>query len=573
MLFIPNHAISEKASKKNAAIFFVLFYILTFAWLATLTQGLPASDIDDWDKIIMSQDISWSEFGKSFLTPWSQSLYWVGQSDRYDEVHYKRIVLPMLLKFSQQFFGPNPFAMYLLTKAVFFAGCVALVFWMLSHVVPWLYAVLGALIFLFVPAHYSHVLWIADTVTLCYFFLFLGIGIFYSIQKNILERGSNGKFQGLLLALFAAGWIGIRAKEPMLVLPLVVFLYSLVQFRRWRQAPMKFLAVNAAMALVAFQIIPVTHLSGGALPAIHFNFGTIGRLLFRNYDCGYDNEATSAFFSWAHVFPVSVARTLGFFALWAVIISLGLLGWRKWIRKETGMVRFWSHPLIQLSGIWFLAELPFLGMFQPDPRYFSGTMAPIIILIARLIYCAMTGSATWVRRVFFVVWMLALGFNVYENVQNTLSLRIMIGRRMNYFLESARIILQDLRGKKTDNDQDVGRFYCSLSSGDPEFKKIKDHIYYVGLDYDFGNKAIKGEISWDDFNSKARLGYCYYAAFEPPFVEELPRIRLVGTVDGMNRASLLERMMFSKKKKKRPAVLKLYKFDGFDAEFSAHVPK
>lgn len=313
-----------------------------------------------------------------FFRPWSLAPQWDGQTEACDGIHSKRLLLPIMLKLSQRFFGTDPFPMYFLTKGLFFSGCVAIVFLLLIQVVPMLYAILGSLVFLLVPAHYSHVLWIADTVTMCYFFLFLGIGLFYALQKNILGRGSNKQFAWLLLSLFVTGWIGIKTKEPMLVLAIIVWIFSLLQFRTWKFATAKLLLLNASMVLVAFQIVPITNLSAGSVPSLQFKWDTLLRLLFQNHDCGYENETVSALFSWGHVFPISVARTLGFFALWAMIISIGHLAWQRWIRKERAIVQFWDHALVKICSVWLFAELPFLGMFQPDPRYFSGTMAPII---------------------------------------------------------------------------------------------------------------------------------------------------------------------------------------------------
>lgn len=547
-------------SAKSICLIASLFFCLTLAWTVLLFQGLPASDIDDWDKIIMAQETPWSSFASSFLTPWSQSHNWVGQTDRYDEVRYKRIVLPMMLKLSQQGFGLNAFAMYFLTKALFFAGCVAIVFLLLAQVVPLFYAMLGTIIFLFVPSHYSHVLWIADTVTLCYFFLFLGIGVFYALQKNILERGSNRQFQGLLIALFAIGWVGIKAKEPMLVLPMIVFLYSLICFRIWKQAPLKFLTLNAAMALVAFQIIPVMYLNNDMLPTIHFNFGTIGRLLFRNYECGYDNELVPAFFSWDHVFPVSIARTLGFFMLWTIIITWAIFLWRRHIAKDKGVLFFWSHSLIRICGIWFLAELPFLGMFQPDPRYYSGTMAPIIIMIARLCYCATKGKEKSFGRGLLLLWIFSVGFNLYENAQNSLSVRIMLGRKLHYFLETSRIILSDITGGKKVDALEQGKFYCSLPDYRDRPGAITNHLYYAhGLSYDSWNKAPLGQDSLESFELQSKKGYKYYVTMKELDLSGKPAIKQIGSVDGINRDSVLERLLF-KKKKKRPAVLHVLKY-------------
>lgn len=393
-----------------------------------LFQGLPAADLDDWDKIILARETPWSRFASSFLTPWSQSQHWVGQTDRYDEVRYKRIVLPMLLKFSQGFFGTDFFAMYFLTKGIFFAGTVALMFLLLSQAVPWFFALAGTLCFLFVPAHYSHALWIADSATVSYAFLFLGIFLLRAVHKNITGGGSRFRFACLLAGIFATGWTGIRAKELALVLPLVVFLFSLLNFKQWKTAPGRYALLNLVMAFVAFQIVPVTRLALGSMPGLQFKWETIGRLLFLNYECGYDNETRSAFFSWEHVFPVSVARTLGFFLLWSIVLAFILLLWRV-IRRDKTAQPFWKNEMTRIAGLWLLVEVPFLGMFQPDPRYFSGTLAPVLILTARLFYCALRGARRPVFWGLLTTLFFAAGFNLYENVQNALSVRLMIGKK------------------------------------------------------------------------------------------------------------------------------------------------
>lgn len=550
--------VGSKATAKISLVAWLVFGGALF-WSVILFQGMPASDIDDWDKIIMSRDVSWKDFSTSFFTPWSKSHNWVGQTDRNDEVRYKRIVLPMLLKLSQQCFGLNFFAMYFLTKGIFFAGCVTMVFLLLAQVVPLLYAISGTLVFLFVPAHYSHVLWIADTATLCYFFLFLGIWMLYAIQKNILEQGSNRQFCWLLFALLVIGWIGIRAKEPMLVLPLVVFLYSLAHFRRWKQSPVKFLALNAAMAVVAFQIIPVTHLGGGSLPSINFSLTTIGRLLFRNYACGYDNETVSAFFSWDHVFPVSVARTLGFFTLWSGALAWGTLFFRKYMLKDRGGVPFWGHPLIQTCGFWLLAEIPFLGMFQPDPRYFSGTMAPVIILCVRLFYCAIRGMSRFFRWGLIAFTLLGVGFNIYENAQNSLSVRIMIGRKLNYFWEASRIILEDMTGGKITDPLKLGKFYCSLSAYRDQPGAIKNQLFYAaGINYEGWNKVPLGRGSLEEFLVQSNKGHPYYITNNAFDLSGNLEIKQIGSIDGINHGSLLEQCLF-KKKKKQPPILRILK--------------
>jgi len=536
-----------------------LVFLCVLGWGALLFQGLPASDLDDWDKILLARETPWSEFTGSFLTPWSQSHNWIGQTDRYDEVHYKRIVLPMLLKLSQQWFGVNYFAMYLLTKAFFFAGCMAIVFILLTQAVPLSYALLGTITFLFVPIHYSHVFWIADSATIGYFFFFLGILLLSMLIRSPFDKQARGRFWALLAGLFVTGWVGIKTKEMMLVLSLIVFVYSLLNFKQWKTAPARWALLNLAMFVMAFQIIPITHLNSGSTQGFHFNFNTLFRLLFLNYDCGYENEVRSAFVSWDHVFPVSIARTLGIFMLWTTVFAFVFYLWRRWFKRDAGLIRFLANPVIVVCAIWCLIELPFLGMLQPDPRYFSGIMAPILILLVRLFYCVLKGASQNARIVFGILLAVSFGFNIFENAQNCISLRLMVGKKMNRFSETARRILEDVRGTKISDDLTVGKAYCSICGDTAGGETIRDLTYYVDLGFEAWNKVPLAKDNFQDFLEKAKLGYRYYATFNKLEPVEFPEIKLIGLVDGINHSSLLEQAVYAKKKK-RPTVLKIFKY-------------
>ncbi|OQA51297.1 MAG: hypothetical protein BWY44_01143 [Candidatus Omnitrophica bacterium ADurb.Bin292] len=535
-----------------------IIFFLVCAWTIFLVQALPAGDLDDWDKIILSREMPWGQFAKSFFTPWSQSHNWVGQTDRDDEVYYKRIAMPMLLKLSQQWFGLSSFGFYVTTKLLFFAGSVTVVFLLMAQVVPLLFAILGALVFLFVPAHYSHALWIADPATIAYFFLFLGLLLFSIIIRQPLEAQPPRRFWTFLGGMFIAGWFGIRTKELLLVLPLTVFLYSMLNFRYWKLNPIRWLALNVAMAVIAFQIVPILHLTTSGASALQFNPSTLLRMLFFNYECGYDNEVRSAFFSFAHVFPVSIARTLGIFLLWAGGISTVVYIWRRWIKPDGSMRRFLASPVITVSVIWFLVELPFFTMFQPDPRYFSGTMAPLVVLMARLFYCVLSGKRNWYKILLAGLLVGGLSFNIVENIQHSISLRIMIGKRMNYFWNTAAYILADLKNISNPERLDVANFYAPINCSRSGMDTIDDHIYYVDLGFDMWNKIPSEKDTIVDFREKAGKGFIYYATFKELDLANFPDISLVSIVDGRNHSSVFEKVVFAKKKK-RPALLRVYK--------------
>src|SRR3989338_5270349 len=556
----PEHPPIVQKSLNRTFVVTGLVFCFVLAWCVLLFQGLPASDIDDWYRVLMARQVNWNTYASSFFKPWSLSLDWAGQTDALDAIHTKRILNPIVLKFSQQVFGLNSFAMYFLAKGLFFAGCVSVVFLLLVQVVPLLFAVSGMIVFLFVPAHYIHVLWIADGGTMCYFFLFLGVLIVSAVQKNILELGPRKQYACLLLTLFITGWMGIKAKESMLVLPLVVFLYSLFCFRSWKVAPLKFILLNITMLIVAFQIVPITNLNAAAVPSLNFNFETIGRLFFRNYDCGYDNETVSAFFSLEHVWPVSVARTICFFILWTTVISSVFLVWKRWILKKNAVMSFWNHSLVQICGLWLIAELPFLGMFQADPRYFSGTMAPIIILTVRLAYCATKEMGRFWSLALLLLWIFSIGSNIYENIQSTLSIRLILGQKFNYLLETAKTVLEDIKGEKVDNDLEVGEFYARIKDGSHLNPPIKNYVFYanLGIGYDGWNLMPFGQNSLEDFKLHAKKGYKYYITVEELDLSKTSDVKQVDIVDGINKDSFLEQLLYNAKKK-YPKKVKIYK--------------
>ncbi len=546
--------------KGRTAFTAIVVFCLVLVWAAFLLQGLPASDLDDWYRVLSARETPWHVYATSFLRPWSLSQGWDGQTEVLDGIHTKRLLPLILLKFSQECFGLNPFAMYFFTKAVFFAGTVTVFFILLSQITPWLFAVLGTIVFALIPVHYTHILWLADAVTPCYFFLFLGIWAFSKIQKNISNGGRGKEFGALLALVFLIGWTGIKTKEPMLVLPIVVFLHTLFNFRSCGKSPLKVLFLNLAMAFVAFQVVPITNLGHGSVPSINFNLKTLGRMLFLNYGSGYDDEIRTAFFSWNHVFPVSIARALGFFALWSAIISIMVLVLRKKNGQNGETVSFWKDPLVPICGLWFLAEIPFLAMFQPDPRYFSGTMAPIIILVTRLAYCAIANSGPRLKKILLLLWIVSAGFNIAENVQSCISVRIMLGRKLNYFLETSRVILRDLRKQETAGDLEVGQFYASPRQTGKNEEAIEKYVFYAELGFEGWNQVPLGQDSLENFSRQAPAGYLYYITNKNLDLSAYSRIRQIGTVDGINQKSLFEKLIYSKKKK-RPAVMKVYKYE------------
>ncbi|MFZ5803157.1 MAG: hypothetical protein ACOY3K_08695 [Candidatus Omnitrophota bacterium] len=538
-----------------------ILFLLSLAWGIFLVQGFPVGDLDDWDKVILSKELPWSTFASSWVTPWSKSENWTGQAGRMDEVQYKRILNPVMLKGIQQVSGFHPFAFYFICKCLFFALTVALVFWVLAQGLPIGVAWIGALAYLFIPVHYSHVLWLSVSETYTYFLVLAGFYVFNSIVRNLNERGSFREYMGLLAGLFVIGWISIKAKELSLILPVGIVFYSFFKWKAWKGLWPRVAVLFAFMALIAFQVVPVTNLDRPAEPRRGFGFETLGRLLFRNYQCGYDDERLPAFFSWDHVFPVSLARNIGFFLLWAILFALLFLGIRRWVLKKRSALPFFQDTLVQISLTWFLVYLPFLGMFQPDPRYLSGLMPPLILLLARLLYSAglnMNRKGLWVYG--FCV-MIGVGFFFYENVQHVISLRLQIGQKFSRFMGASRAIFEDVFPGRSPTDFEVGGFYCRICSLERVQPTIDDYLYYFDYDYAPWNRVAYGMDNVPSFKEFARQGYRYYVTHTERDHAHDPEISLVARLEGINSGSLFEKIIYSLKDKK-PAPLYVYKYIG-----------
>ncbi len=543
----------------------LILFVVCLVWGIVLTQGLPVGDPDDLDKLLAAKDLSWGTLLPNFFSPVSKSQLWSGQVNRLNEMLHVRVGHTVALKIVQTFFGFSEFPYYFFTKVLFFSATVSLVFLLLTTLAAGsvFVGLLGALAYLFVPAHYTHVLWIADTQTMVDFFVILGFFFFLHILKNLEERGSGKTFAGLLIIFFTVAWIGVKTKETALVLPIASGIYFLTRFRRWGTSKTKTVFLLVILAELVFLKVPFLSLlqGGGASDIFRFDPGIIGRLLFRNYDCGYDNEMVSAFFSTKHVWPVSIARTLGLPLLWTSIGFSLLYAIQKITKATPRELSFLAEPLTGVSVCWFFCTLPFLGMFQADPRYFSGAMIPLIFLLARLFYCVLQPLRLkhWALFLVFALFPLgSLGFYGYENIQHIFYLRYLIGKRLNYFQKTAEAIYRDMNPEKTIKPEELARFYAAINFV-PQ-TGIAKNTYFVDLNVDHLNHlGTEKTGTVEGFGQAASKGYRYSATFVEDWPQKDSRIFLLQAVNGINSASLYEKLA-SHCKKKKPGKLYLYRW-------------
>lgn len=534
----------------------ILIFCISLLWIVFLVQGLPIGDLDDWALIFISQQVPWNELISNFVTPWSQSDFWFNQSDLFDQIRHKRIFNGIVLKATQDVFGMRFFPFYLTTKAFFFAGTMTLVFLFLTSLTgTLLLPFAGTALFFFVPAYYSHALWIADPITMALFFAVLGFYFFYRFTVALDKEESFRKLVPWIAGMFLAGWFGIKCKEPALIFPATAGAYLLLHFRSWKGRWPAVAAVLFLLVLVMFQLVPIEK-----PPAQSFTYRltSITRMLFCNYQVGYDDEPISAFFSLKTLWPVSIARTFGFFSLWGIAL-FGLVHGAGRIFRRSKTPGFFDHPLARISALWACLEILLMGLFQPEPRYFSGTLIPLTLLSVRLVSCVFDSWQGLQRKVWIGIAIFCWATTVfYFNIQQVISLRTTIGMRSNRLFETARTVFSDLHGEKNAPVETVASFYCAANVlKKPEYPRMEDVVFFAeDLYYERWNKTPDGSLN--DFDRFAKTGAVYYITGDSKKFDDYPNAVLISKVSGISRGSLFEFLRYSVKKKK-PAPVCIYK--------------
>ena len=521
----------------------VLIFILTVAWISFLTQGLPIGDPDDWDHMLAAQDVPWDILVKNTTLPISTSVSWVGQSDRFNEVTSRRVFLTVVLKSIAAFFDLRAFPYYFFSKALFFGGILVMLFALLfQSTKSYLWALLGSLFYFLIPVHYPHLLWVTDPAVMVHFFVLGGFFAYWKIVQNIQEKGSSRSFYGALLILLVSGWLGLKTKEPAFILPLTLSLYTTFNLWKWQKLCKRSLWLIPTLGLHLLLIIPIQHLGAPSQHKFKFSFETFSRMLFRNYQCGYQDEAQTAFLSWAPVFPVSVARNIGFFLLWTLIAFLGLYLFVRFTKTHEKAPLFLQNKLTQIMALWALLELPFMGAFQPDPRYFSGFFIPLTFLMIYFIHCVTRQwKGRWQKLLRLVALMVML-LTVANNFYHVIWLRSKIGARVNRFSTLARAIYEDALGKKNPTDRELGLFYSAQWVPDPNIPRLGNYTYYVDLGYQEWNRNPGGDLTL--YEQAAKQGYIYYATFQIDSLRARKDVSLLKSISGINKQSLVERLIY-----------------------------
>ena len=541
-------AISLSRIRSSSGFIALILFLITFLWILILAQGVPLNDLDDWDHVLAAKDLSWGVLMENLFTPWSKSLYWDGQSNRLNEVTQRRTFLTVVLKFSYSLFGFRFLPFFIFSKAFFFAGSVAILFLLLIKITQSRTFSLGGILFyIMVPAHYIHLLWPTDPICMVHFFILFGLWNYTFLYKNLEENGARSKFLGRLVLFTISGWLGMKTKEPAVILPISLAIYHFFHYRRWSHQKIKLALLFAVLGWLISLLIPIEHLGTYAGNPLKFHPEIVWRMYLQNYDCGFENESVNAFFSREHVWPVSIARTFGFYLLWALVLSIVLYIITR-LRSPKDTSAFWlRQPLVPLSIIWILCEAFFMGNFQPDPRYFSGTMIPLTILSVRLIQCASQRLAGILKIGFLSVIIFILSSTVFENFQHTIFLRIEIGKRGRFFLETAKVLYHDLYPNAPYNLENIMLSGAAAYVPSRNIPRIKRHIFYSPFGYNLWKKT--DERSIETFEKFAKEG-AVYDIYQDQGLPKDPRIKNIAVISPVNEGSLLESIVYSLRRKK-----------------------
>ncbi len=483
-----------------------LFLLAIFCWLVFLDQGLFIGDHDDWDHVLNARETAWQPVIGNLLKPWSSSPYWHGQGSFADHVLHERVFTTFYLKTIVSAVSPDhSFLIFFLYKSLPFLLSILFMALLLQDLVrnAWVrYALL--LFYTLIPVHYLHVLWLSDPATLVNFFILFSLFIFLKIERAF--AAGKKPAAGLLLFFFSILWLAIKTKSSALIAPLFYSAYALLSCRAWMRAGKTYFLFLAGCGLVAFQIVPVEHL-GLSAPGHPFSLENIQKLLFFNPDSIFGVEPAPAWRDLHLVFPASVLRAFGFFSFWLAVLYLAV--W-LFLKKQEG---FLKHPLARLSLIWLAIEIPLMGIFIVESRYFSGTFIPLIFLLGRLMdQVVLNVHAPAVRKTLLAAAIAGLGISTLINVKHILWLKSEIDSRYHTFFHMAQAVFLDKHPEKK-SAADTGHFYTVMYQPDPK----ADHIEKSMASTVYGLSVWKQTQSLDaaQWKDLAARGFCYDVTHNP----------------------------------------------------------
>ena len=381
---------------------------------------------------------------------------------------------------------------------------------------------------------------------MAHFFILLSVYLYLNLGISLDQGNLKFSYWRTLGFLFIAGWFAMKTKETAVILPLMLLAFTSFRFRRWSLHKVPLAGLILVLVYLAFLIFPVTNLG---MPGTTFNWRIPFRLLLRNYNCGYADEPTSAFISFDHIWPVSMARTIGLPLLWIIAVFVFMYWFNRFFRRHVYSIQFLKHPIVGISVFWMLIELFLMGFFQPDPRYFSGTMIPMTILISCLIYCVVHQfQKSWFKKIWSCIVIIVVIWTLFENFRHVIWRRQQMGQRGNTFMNVAKVIYQDQFPNKPFTMRDLGLYYCPTYVPPPVTRPhLKKVTYYIGLGYTIWDKA---DGSLQEFDRFSKYGVVYYATDNPGELSDQDQVKLLAALPRVNESSLFEFLLYKLKRKK-----------------------
>ena len=214
-----------------------------------------------------------------------------------------------------------------------------------------------------------------------------------------------------------------------------------------------------------------------------------------------------------------------------------------------------------ICTIWVVFEILLMGFFQADPRYFSGTMIPLTILTARLIYCVSTMyPASWKRWLWMIPFFSVIWATFYNNFSHVIYLRRLIGQRSHLFLNLSKHVYADAFPNSPQNSRSLALFYAAVYVPNFNGPRMRDVSYFIDMNYDAWNKLKTG--TKEEFRESADQGFRYYVGFEKEKFGTGPEIQELAVIDRINQSSLFEWILYKTRKKPLPMYLLKYSAAG-----------
>lgn len=543
----------------------LLTFLIVFLWMCFLLKGMTIGDLDDWDHLLTVDQHTLGEILRYLLTPWSTAASWHARADLYSQILHERVFHSFLFKTGIVLWGFQPFLHYALQKAIFFSITTGLYFFLSYRLLrSFLWSSVLTFFFVMLPVNYMHLFWLCDGIVVAHTFILLGVVCYLSLTRYSIDTPPSLKTTALVsIALYYFSLFALRTKSPGLILPLTLLTVFLFNFNPIRKK--RFFLVALALSLALFAIIPIKSFALEkkvegikSSSKIQFNIDQVRRMVLRNDHNEYEPEKTTAFFSLKSDMPVSIARNLGFFLLWLIIASI-LWNYRKRLLFSP-ILSSDTKVLLRIAIVWMSFEIFFMGFFDTEPRYFSGTMIPITWLASYSLKTALDSLKGIFHKIFTYLLVIVTAYtSLGSHLSHNFFLRMRFSTRYEQVSKAAEIIYQTELKDQNPNPYNLGRFYCLYCDlSQYQGPRLESWLYYsdIGLAH---WQASGGDIN--NFSVQAHQGKPYYISYDSQKFVQDPNVQLVAQIPPCSKQDIFCTFLM-KIKKKKPSNIFVYRHSG-----------